>query len=75
MLAEPIPCSGNRERSATTRSFMTRPPAFPSARTTRSTRSPPGIDPQTTAHGVKIDQISITEVAMAAKSGQIEFAG
>jgi hypothetical protein len=34
-----------------------------------------GIDPQTTAHGEKIDQISITEVAMAAKSGQIEFAG
>ena len=33
-----------------------------------------GIEPQTTAHGVKIDQISITLVAIAASSGQIELA-
>jgi hypothetical protein len=34
-----------------------------------------GIDPHTTAHGVKIDQISITEVATAVQKGQIEFLG
>ncbi len=34
-----------------------------------------GIDPQTTAHGVKIDQISSTVVASADQSGQIEFPG
>src|SRR3954463_13124828 len=31
-----------------------------------------GIDPQTTAQGEKIDQISIADVAIAAKNGQID---
>jgi hypothetical protein len=34
-----------------------------------------GIEPHTTAHGEKIDQISITLVAIAARNGQIEFCG
>src|SRR3954453_20692808 len=34
-----------------------------------------GIEPHTTAQGEKIDQISITLVAIAARSGQIEFCG
>jgi hypothetical protein len=34
-----------------------------------------GIEPHTTAHGEKIDQISITLVASAASNGQIEFCG
>jgi hypothetical protein len=34
-----------------------------------------GIEPHTTAHGEKIDQISITLVAIAAQNGQIELRG
>ena len=34
-----------------------------------------GIEPHTTAQGEKTDQISITLVAIAARSGQIEFCG
>src|SRR4051812_3203889 len=34
-----------------------------------------GNEPQTTAHGVKIEPINITEVAMAVQNGQIEFRG
>src|SRR3954469_21190987 len=34
-----------------------------------------GIDPQTTAQGEKIDQMSRMAVAMAANSGQIELSG
>src|SRR5207253_6025109 len=34
-----------------------------------------GIEPHTTAHGLKIDQISMIVVAMAAQNGQIEFRG
>src|SRR4051794_36052524 len=34
-----------------------------------------GIEPHTTAQGEKIDQISITLVAIAASNGQIEFCG
>jgi hypothetical protein len=34
-----------------------------------------GIDPHTTAHGVKIDQISMTVVAIADQNGQIELLG
>src|SRR4030095_5674704 len=34
-----------------------------------------GIDPQTTAQGVKIDQINSTVVASADQSGQIELSG
>jgi hypothetical protein len=34
-----------------------------------------GIDPQTTAHGVKIDEISMIVVAIADQSGQIELRG
>ena len=34
-----------------------------------------GIEPQTTAHGEKIDHTSMTVVATAAHNGQIEFRG
>ena len=34
-----------------------------------------GIEPHTTAHGLKIDQISMIVVAIAAQNGQIEFRG
>src|SRR4051812_4290213 len=34
-----------------------------------------GIEPHTTPHGEKIDQISMIVVAMDAKNGQIEFRG
>jgi hypothetical protein len=34
-----------------------------------------GIDPQTTAHGEKIDQINMALVAIAAQNGQIELRG
>ena len=60
---------------ATTRSFIRRPPACPSARTSRSARSATGIEPQTTAQGVKIEPISMTVVASAVQNGQIELRG
>src|SRR3954470_20759512 len=34
-----------------------------------------GIEPHTTAHGEKIDQISMTLVAIAVSSGQMQFCG
>ena len=34
-----------------------------------------GIDPHTTAHGEKIDQINMIEVAIAVQKGQMEFLG
>ena len=74
-LAVPRPCGGNAEQIGDDAFLHPSSSGVPFGQNQPISVTAIGIEPQTTAHGVKIDAISMMLVATAASSGQIELRG